>query len=85
MSATNASAISPYEAYHGMLPEMRMLVFFQPGNMRANDDQKSQSQAVACYYPNSGHNHNFDCFKVLRGSICTTCYARDMTWVCAHT
>ena len=29
-----------------------MLVFLQPGYMRVNRAQKSQSQAVACYYLN---------------------------------
>ena len=71
--------LSPYRTFNGRPPFARLLPFLKPGFHHVRRTLKSEPQAEACVYLNSGNNHSSDCCKILLISGCTS-YSRDVTW-----
>ncbi|CAB1113943.1 unnamed protein product [Ectocarpus sp. CCAP 1310/34] len=81
-SATSANPawMSPFEAFFGRKPPLKVVPFFQEGMMRVKRASKADVQSVRCFYLHGARNHS-DTTVVLRADTGRICLSNNVVWI----
>ncbi|CAB1112201.1 unnamed protein product [Ectocarpus sp. CCAP 1310/34] len=82
-SATSANPawMSPFEAFFGRKPPLKVVPFFQEGMMRVKRASKADVQSVRCFYLHGARNHSDATAVVLRADTGRICLSNNVVWI----